>query len=335
MGLKKYEEQKVETKEPTEVPEVVEEETPLELDENQQDIANDINKKRDEYLAFTKKQKRINYIITGVDALVLIGALIMVVLGSKDTSMANVYIGVGFGIMILVLVATYISSHYMKKNLMSKAQVYIDYMYNSINRYIYDDKRVIDLEIKPREQMDPSFFMKGHFYKDLVGAKSRNFNFFKFKQCGVSVADLAGNTKIKGKLSPKFLGRFYSINAPIKTDGKVTLFQLKGGKLSVPLDDVDELKLVEGTDKYCIYTNDPNYKNYLNSKVISEIAKFKITNTLIDVIISISDNLISLGIDYSDEFMNIPVDSNFSFKDTEVSKKDLNKVLNVLELLVK
>ncbi|MFA7111698.1 MAG: hypothetical protein WC174_04970, partial [Bacilli bacterium] len=93
--------------------------------------------------------------------------------------------------------------------------------------------------------------------------------------------------------------------------------------------------LVEGTDKYCIYTNDPNYKNYLNSKVISEIAKFKITNTLIDVIISISDNLISLGIDYSDEFMNIPVDSNFSFKDTEVSKKDLNKVLNVLELLVK
>ena len=140
--------------------------------------------------------------------------------------------------------------------------------------------------------------------------------------------------KIKGKLSPKFLGRYYSFKANNKTNGKVTVFQLKGGKLSIPLDDIDDLKLIEGNDKYCIYSNDPNAKKVLNSKVIKELQKFKVVDPLIDVIFSVKDNLISLGIDYADEYLNIPVDSDFTIKNTKIAKQDFKKVVNVLETLL-
>lgn len=326
---KKIEEQNKE-KVPQKVDEVVEEK-PIIKTENDIELENEINEKRKEYKTFADKQRKINIAITTVIAVILVGCFVCMMTLSKTYEWV---IYVCLGVMVLVLGATYLSSNMMKKNLMAKSEVYIDYLYEKCGKYVYSDKEVKNLIVTPKGSLDDKWFHDAHFYKDIVNTKGRNFAHFEYKGIEVDTCDLAANMKVKGRLSPKFLGRYYSFKANNKTDGKVTIFQLKGGALSVPLDDIDDLKLIEGNDKYCIYSNDQNAKKVLNAKVIKELEKFKVADPLIDVIFSVKDSLISLGIDYSDEFLNIPVDSDFSIKNTKIAKDDFKKVINVLNALL-
>lgn len=310
--------------------EVIEEQEIVKTDDDV-NLENDINEKRKEYKVYADKQRKINIAITTAISVVLLGAFICMMVFGKTYDWV---LYVCLGVMILVLAGTYLSSNMMKKKLMAQSEVYIDYLYEKTGHYVYDDEEVKNLVITPKGSLDDKWFHDAHFYKDIVNTKGRNFAHFEYKGVEVDTCDLAANMKIKGKLSPKFLGRYYSFKANNKTDGKVTVFQLKGGKLSIPLDDIDDLKLIEGNDKYCIYSNDPNAKKVLNSKVIKELQKFKVVDPLIDVIFSVKDNLISLGIDYADEYLNIPVDSDFTIKNTKIAKQDFKKVVNVLETLL-
>jgi len=288
-----------------------------------------VNSRRLEYKKFADKQKKINYIITAVVAVILIASFICIMAFSQYSWVMYVSIG----IMVLVLIGTYISSKAMRKNLMSNAEQYIDYLYQITAKYIYDEKEIKEFEVTPKGKLEDKWFIDAHIYKDIKSTRSRNFVHFKIGDIIYDSADLAGNTLIKGKLSPKFLGRFYSIKASNKTNGKITLFQLKGGTLSVPIDNVDDLKLVDGNKLYCIYSNDNDYKKVFTTKLIKELTKFEIDDSLLDVIVSIKDNLISIGIDYADEFMNIPVDKEFSIKNSKQVKEDFQKVLAVVHTL--
>ena len=342
MGLRKYEPKKVEevqeikedviqkTEKVTKVEEEVQE-APLIKTEGDIELENKVNEKRKEYSVYAKKQKNINIVITTFIAAVLIASFILMMLFSKQHEWV---LYVSLGAMIAVLALSYLSSKIMKKNLMEKVNVYVDFLSQNINAYIFEGKDIKNLTSTPRGQLDDKWFLDAHFYKDIVGTKGRNFVHFDYKGVEVDSCDLAGNTKIKGRLSPKFLGRFYSFKPNYKTDGKVSIFQLKGGSLSVPLDDIDDLKLIEGNDKYVIYSNDPEVKKVLNQKVISALLKFKVQNPLIDVIFSVKDNLVSLGIDYVDEFINIPVENEFTIKNTKISKENLKKVLKVIDALL-
>lgn len=291
-------------------------------------LENEINEKRKEYKVYADKQRKINIIITTAISVILLGAFICMMVYGKTYDWV---LYVCLAVMILTLGGTYFSSNLMKKKLMAKSEVYIDFLYEKTGQYIYDDKNIKNLVITPKGSLDDKWFHDAHFYKDIVTTKGRNFAHFEYKSVEVDTCDLAANMKIKGRLSPKFLGRYYSFKVNNKTDGKVTIFQLKGGNLSVPLDDIDDLKLVEGNDKYCIYSNDPNAKKVLCAKVVKELEKFKVVNPLIDVIFSVKDNLISLGIDYADEYLNIPIDSEFTIKNTKITKEDFKKVVSVLE----
>ena len=78
----------------------------------------------------------------------------------------------------------------------------------------------------------------------------------------MAVADLAANILVKNRLSPMFLGKFYDYTSSYSKEGKRIIMQIKGGQLSRPVDDIDDLKLVESTDAYLIYTNELTHKIY-------------------------------------------------------------------------
>ena len=56
---------------------------------------------------------------------------------------------------------------------------------------------------------------------------------------------------------------------------------------------------------------------------------------MLDVIFSIHNGKVDLGIDYSDDFINIPVESNFKIDYVRRAKLDLDRVLNIFDLLDK
>lgn len=352
MGLKKYVENEIETneiveeeasKEQEEVVEEtvldelvsVEEEPEAEEDDDssfEKEITEKIDNERKNYQDYYKKQKKTNTLITIGVLVLIVGGFVMMLLSEKMGG-AGIYIGIA--ILVLSLIATFVTSKFLKDRLSQRAQAYVTTLYDTTNDYIFNDQNITDLENKGSMQLSQEVFTDCHFYKNIKGTRNRNYVTLKYRGVEMISCDLAANILIKNRTSPMFLGKFYDYFSNYNNENGVILFQLKGGELSRPLDDVDGLKLVEANSKYTIYTNDENYKKVLNDRVLKELLRFKVDKTLIDVIVSIRHGKVSLGIDYSDEFMNIPVESAFDFKNTKRTKKDFERVLKVFDLINK
>ena len=300
--------------------------TPLSTD--QETIKNNIENARNEYFQASKKQRRIGTIITVCTMLVLVAALVLMITLS-GTYQFMTYVSIG--IMIVVLVAVFCFNRYARNKLSKRAEDYISKLYSEIDNYLFTGEDFKELSDKPQGQLKDEIFMDARFYKNLKNTRSRNLVSVQYKGKLLVSADLAGNIVVKNRLSPMFLGKFYDYENSYNQEGKRIIMQIKGGELSRPIDDVDDLKLVEGNDTYAIYTNDDEWRKVLKQDVIRDICKLEIDKTLIDVIISIRPGKTSIGIDYIDDFMNIPVEHEFDFNLVRRTEADLKKVLTIFD----
>lgn len=340
MGLRKYDENSnkeqeiVENEVASEVEETTDKEAIIEenipLNELQEQLEKKINDYRVEYLAIAKKQRKINYIVTGCVLAFLIAAFVLIIVFGNKINWVSY---VSLAVMAIVLVTTFFISKFFKNKLSECALTYLDNLCKEENNYLYREDYFTEVESLPRQELVPEIFFDAHFYKDLKSTKSRNLVIAKYKGKNFTSADLAANILVKNRTAPLFLGKFYDFENEYKEKDKYILFQLKGGQLSKPLDNIDDLTLVEGNEIYSIYSNDQNWDKVLTKKVINEIKKFKVDSTLIDVILSIREGKTCIGIDYMDEFMNIPVNSEFKFDTFRRVEEDLIKVLSIVDLI--
>ena len=336
MGFKK-EEKVVETlpieEEPVEETEeeIVEEVEEVDLSEEQAEATKIINEKRKEYLDYTKSQKKYNYIFTGVLFVVMIGAFVLLLtLGSQEENKWVSYISLGA--VLIMLIITFVVSKQQRKKLDAKSFEYVDHLWEVEAKYTYFRDGVKDMQIEGKVE-NREDFLRARFYKNLNVVKSRFGCAFTYKGKAVKATETAGSvTQKRGRANPKFLGKFFIFESTYEKPSRI-IFQLKGKEFSVPVDDIDDLKLVEGNDKYCIYTNDEEYKEFLTPKVLTLLKKFKIDNQLYDVILSIHEKEVSLGIDYSDEFFKVPVDTEYNFKNADRMRKDMDLVYKIIEEL--
>lgn len=300
----------------------------LPLDEKQKIVTGKIEDARLAYFAYTKKQKKINAIISiGVIIVLIICIVLIFALGE-----ANPWVSyLALGIMVVAVILTFVATKVIKGKLSKQAEEYIKVLYQNVNDYLFSGENFSKLEVKAYGQLKDELFIDAGFYKNIKGTKSRNLVSVYYKDKQMAVADLAANILVKNRLSPMFLGKFYDYTSSYSKEGKRIIMQIKGGQLSRPVDDIDDLKLVESTDAYLIYTNDDEWRKTLNQHTIKDILKLKIDKTLIDVLISIRKDKCSIGIDYIDEFMNIPVEHEFDFNNVKRTELDLNKVLTIFD----
>lgn len=310
------------------------EEAKLPLGEIQRNLVKKINGLREDYLNKSKQAKKYNYVFTAGLLAVLVACFVLILV-NNTTKWGDWVLYVCLGVAIVALIGSFIYSKFSKGKLGEKAQKYVDDLYLSIDDYIYTDEKFSKKDFLPRTQMEDKVFMAAHFYKNIKSTKSRNFCSVEYNGKNLVSADLAGNILLKNRTCPMFLGKIYVYQNNFTEKDKVILFQLKGGQLSKPLDDIENLKLVEGNDTYSIYSNYDKVKTILNQKVINELKGFRIDKTLIDVIVSIREGYTTIGIDYSDDFMNIPVEHEFSFSNVGRTEKDLNRILGIFDLLNK
>ena len=74
-------------------------------------------------------------------------------------------------------------------------------------------------------------------------------------------------------------------------------------------------------------------KKIFNAKVLSTCMAFRIDKTLIDVVISITNEYITIGIDYADDFISIPVESETNVQTLRRTKKDLELVTEIFDFV--
>ena len=60
---------------------------------------------------------------------------------------------------------------------------------------------------------------------------------------------------------------------------------------------------------------------------------FRIDKTLIDVVISITNEYITIGIDYADDFISIAVESETNVQTLRRTKKDLELVTEIFDFV--
>jgi len=350
MGFKKYEEKvtsevekEEETKEIEEeknneelINSVIDSNALLEEEENKKEVTTDqveltkkINDARSKYWAFNKKVKRINYIVTGVSTVLMVGVFILTLVFQNQYS-RMLYLALGA--FVLALVAMVVTTKVNKNKLQGKANDYINELFSLSAGYLYRDEKFTKVNYLSQNQLDDQVFINAHFYKNIKNTRSRNYVEVEYNGKVLTSVDIAGNILVKNRMSPMFLGRMYVYPNNYEGD-KVIIAQLKGGQLSKPLDDIDDLKLVDGgtNSSYVVYTNDEGYKKVFNSKVLSTLRKFRIDKTLIDVIVSVRAGYTTIGIDYCDEFLNIPVESDFNINTLRRSEKDLELVLEMID----
>lgn len=335
MALKK--EKKVEEttiKESTDTNQVSEikdkKEEKVKLNKSQQDLINRIDAKREVFKGHQTKQKKINYLVTIIFVLVLVGAFaIMLLLANQNV----VFLILGIGLVVASLVGTYIVTKIMHKNLTEKANDYIDYLFEETSAYIYKSEETKEFFVESKGKLDDQLFFDAHLYKELKNTKSRNLTHFKLNDCFYEIADLAANTLVKNKLAPKFLGKFYSVKVPCNYKHTI-IFQMKGNNLSVPIDDVDGLNLIDNNDVYLMYSDDAKCTDVFDKHALQIIKKIKIADPVIDIIVSIKGERISVGIDYVDDYLSIPVDNAYNLKYAIKTKADweiIQEFVNLLE----
>lgn len=334
MGFRK-EEQKVteEVKENTKVEETKkeeEEEENIQLieDLDVQDTIDSINHKKEEFDNYQKKWRTYGIINTIIFLLFVTGGFVLVVAFSKDTNLAWLTY-VGLGLVIVGFAFSLVYSKIKKNKLNEKSAEYIDFYFKEKTKVIFNIDGVSKISAKAKCNYKDEF-LASKFYKEIQTVRSRFGIDFKYKNVNCNINETAGCKLINKRAFPVFLGKFFYCDVKYDKPTRI-LFQLKGKELSQPVDNIDNLEIKEDNDKYIIYSNDDDYKKVFNNEVIRSINQFKSIGSIIDVILSISENKLYIGIDYTDEFMNASINEKLTLDILSKEKNDLEKILNIVE----
>ena len=367
MGFKKYEEgtkkeEEVLVEEETKKEEqkkeyinnLIEENTRISEEENKQEktideekVYKDVELARFNYNKILKKWKILG-ICSSCFGIALMVVAMVLFFAFKDNQAVTI---VALVLCVLGIIAMGVVSVIKNKDLKKKALNYVNEYFVITNKFIYSDDKFSNVQYLAETQYSDEAFKNAHLYKGIHDTKSRNYVTLNYKDRPLVSCDISANVLVKGRTSPMFLGKLYCLErkhdeakeilekkegeqieaTDIKKD--VIIFQLKGGDLSRPIDDVEGLEKIDETNTYVLYSNNKKCKKIFNSKVLTTCMAFRIDKTLIDVVISITNEYITIGIDYADDFISIPVESETNVQTLRRTKKDLELVTEIFDFV--
>lgn len=325
--LEKGEEEKVEENEDSEVEEVEE----LNVEDSERELSKKVDEKREEFNKFAKKQKIYNYIATGILLVVLIVAFVIALTVGNQEGQSWVTLLV-LGIAVVLLVASFVFTRLQRKKMEKIGNEYVQFVLTETNKEIYRGERFTDLNFALSNDEKESF-NESRIFLNIKSFKAINVTTGKVNGNPFKVFDCAASVLIKNRPQPHFLGRMYVFDLKDVDPSLRAIFQIKGGEYSYPVDDIEDLQLIEGNNKYSFYISDEKVKTIFDGKVLSLIKKFKVDKNIIDVIVSLNNSKLFIGIDYADEFINVPTKESINLKNISKSKLDLEKVIAIREAI--
>ena len=286
---------------------------------------------RIEFYTNYKKQNIFKWIFSFIAIGLLVFAFIGVpnLTGENQTlrlSLMVVIAGVSLGLMLGYSLVS-------KKLFNKKARTYFDTIYQSLNAYHFDNEGFEIIPSDTSRQLEKIEFDESYLFKDVIRVNSRNYVEFKYNDIKMMVVDAAGQVAQDKRFRPIFVGKY--LVAPANYDGEQIIVYLKGDKRGIPPTNIDDIKMVFDDEKMSIYTNEPKWKEALNSKVKNAIKLLKTDKTLIDVSISLRKGSVYVCLGYDDDLMTLPLENPFNPHPNEHYKKDLLNAVKFIETLNK
>lgn len=283
-----------------------------------------IENARADFLKIYRTQNVLKWVVSFIAiAAVIVGAVVIPNLGIEN----SLYIMIGM--LVGALALTILFTVFARKYIRQKMNAYFNLYYKNINDFVFGDI-ASDLQAQFPGKIQSDAFLDNNLYKDVVDVGSRGLTEFVYNKVPVAVADAAAQIRKDKRLYPAFVGKYLYAGASYKYDDPLYIY-FKGDKRALPPTNLDGVKVVSEDKKMIIYSENKEWKKVINSDVKKILTSIEMNKELVDLSISLQKGRIFVCMGYDDPLMVLPLQQQFDPKPTEIFKKDVVKVLKLIE----
>lgn len=290
-----------------------------------------IEEARQDFLKKYKLQGTLKWIVTILSLAIIIYA--WVGLGSIVDSNGDAYswtFPVQIGLVVFSLILVFGYSFIIKIWINKKMKKYFEIYYTNSNSYVLGDGVFENIQVSIDGKIDTAAFIENELFLDVVQVGSRNKIEFVYKNVPTLMIECAGQIKTKTRLTPIFVGKYFISPCNYTSDERIVIY-IKGDERSIPPTDITHLIKVHDDKKYCIYSNNPNWNKFINTKIKRAINNIKVNKDLIDVAISIKKGQMFVCAGYDDSLMVLPLQQPYNPRGTNNLKKDIVKICDLIK----
>ncbi len=226
---------------------------------------------------------------------------------------------------------TFISKAVLSK----KAKKYFGKFYDQVTKYVFDSKDIKSVSCDASEKIDRIEFDENLLYKDIDMVGSRAMTYVTYKDQKVKVCDLAAQVRVDRRPRPVFVGKYMVANSNYEVNDPIFVYIKGDEKRSLPPTNMEGTNLVYDDNKMAVYSNNSQWGKYIVSKIKTAMLHLKEGDFLVDISFSFRPGKVLICMGYDDELMILPLEKPFNPKPTEEYKKEMQKVLKLVEELNK
>ena len=234
------------------------------------------------------------------------------------------------GLLVAGMIVYYILN---RKKLPNKIKEYVPFVMKTINDQMFSDSAYKDLKNDPEEKLAMDDLIGDGVYLDATGINSRNvvhgtYNGHHFLY---AEAALTRPSSRKQQVPPLFVGRYVSVPNQMKFDGRYIL-TFKNPKSPVDLpNNIDDLSLLEDKEGFSVYgPQDANYRDVIDSKIISQLKKINVEGHLLNVNAVFWGGHTAVYLSYDDPILSVPFDKEFDKAAYEQTFADFKNCINAI-----
>lgn len=286
-----------------------------------------IETERAKFLKIYKVQNTLKWVVSALCIALVIFACIFVPnlnLGSPTGTVLMVSILVG------ALAGTILYSVFSRKSIQKKMHTYFDSYYENVNHFVFDKKEITNLKAQFPGKIEPVAFTDNNLYKDVIDVGSRGLTEFEYDSVPVAVVDCAASVRKEKRVVPVYVGKYLFAASNYQYD-EPTYVYFKGDKRALPPTNLDGVKSVLDDKKMIIYSNNKDWKKVISPEVKKILQKIEMNKELVDLSISLQKGRIFVCMGYDDPLMVLPLQNQFDPKPTEIFKKDVYNVLDLIK----
>ncbi|MCQ2801242.1 MAG: hypothetical protein MJ222_01100 [Bacilli bacterium] len=292
----------------------------------------EIEQERQKFFKTFRIQNTLKWIISVICIAAIVVGCIVVPNVIKDND--NLKTGLMLGIVVVALAGTFGYSVFTKRSMNGKMKKYFNFYYKKVNEFAMDQEGFSEPVLQEPGKIDIDFFRDTNLYKDIVDVGSRGLTEFEYNGIPMRIVDCAGQIKDDKRMRPVFVGKLLHCATKYLGEQSIVIY-FKGNERALPPTNVSELKVVEDNTKYVIYSNSADVKKIVKPAIKKMLDGIEMNKVLVDLAISMHDGKIFVCFGYDDPLMVLPLQNQFDPRPNEQFKKDLGKVIKVVEALNK
>ena len=315
-NIKENEEVKVKEKFPSEEQPVIEKSYDQVVEEARKEL----------YKSYTMS-RRISNILMFVVVGAIVGIMFLVINNNQVLKIVGYSLA---GALLIGMILYYVLN---RKRFPNKTKDYVALVSKTMNDQMFKNQEFDGITSNPDEKLAMDDLIGDGVYAEATGVNSRNVvrGTYKNHHFLYAEAALTRPSTRKQQVPPLFVGKYISVPNELKFDGRYVVV-IKNPKEPLDLPNaVSDLAVLEDKDDFVLYGPEgSNYRDVINSKVLSQMKRLEIGGHLLNVNIVVWAGHSAAYMSYDDTIMSVPFDKPLDKAGFDQSFKDLLVCFNAL-----